>query len=157
MLYSYIIYDIVFDINDIVHDIVYDSLPDVWYLKFSRADVLGRLPVIPCYLNGNSFNTFPQTFRGKIPMEATADSRPDSATIRLADLNQIGWLLYRIRYRTDMYDMTFNIERQCDLQYHKRYQHAIAKSVCLISKSWNLDIGDPVIDIQYQRLVTFNI
>jgi hypothetical protein len=62
----------------IVHNIIYDRLPDVWYLKLSRADVLGRLPLIPCYLNGNSVNTIPRSFRSKISKEATADFRPDS-------------------------------------------------------------------------------
>ena len=43
-------------------------------------NVLGRVPLIPCYLNGNSVNTIPHCFRGKIPREAAADSRPDSGT-----------------------------------------------------------------------------
>ncbi len=30
-------------------------------------NVLGRVPLIPCYLNGNSVNTIPHCFRGKIP------------------------------------------------------------------------------------------
>jgi hypothetical protein len=68
---SLYVYDIVFDI---VHDIVYDDLPDVLFLKLSRADVLGRVPLIPCCLNGNSFNTIPRRVRGKIPREAAADS-----------------------------------------------------------------------------------
>ncbi len=43
--------------------------------------VIRRVPVIPYYLNGNSVNTIPRSFRGnpgKIPKEDTADSRPDS-------------------------------------------------------------------------------
>ncbi len=72
--------DIVFDIDDIVHDIVNNGLPDVGYLKLRRADVHGRVPLIPCCLNANSVNTIPRSFRGKIPKEATADSRPDSGT-----------------------------------------------------------------------------
>jgi hypothetical protein len=43
-------------------------------------NVLGREPLIPCYLNGNSVNTIPNRLRGKIPREAAADSRPDSGT-----------------------------------------------------------------------------
>jgi hypothetical protein len=43
-------------------------------------NVLGRLPLIPCYLNGNSVNTIPHCFRGKIPREAAADSRLNSGT-----------------------------------------------------------------------------
>ncbi len=61
--YTYIVYDIVFDIDDIVHDIVYDGLPEVWYLNLSRADVLRRVPLIPCYLNDNSVKTIPRNFR----------------------------------------------------------------------------------------------
>ena len=45
-------------------------------------NVLGRVPLIPCYLNGNSLNTIPHwhSFRSRIPLEAAADSRPDSGT-----------------------------------------------------------------------------
>ncbi len=43
-------------------------------------NVLGRVPLIPCYLKGNSVNSIPHCFRGKIPREASADSRPDSGT-----------------------------------------------------------------------------
>jgi hypothetical protein len=63
------------DIDDIVHDIVYNNVFDVWYLKLSRAEsagVLGHVPLISCYLNGNSVNIFlrfPRSFRGQIPKE----------------------------------------------------------------------------------------
>jgi hypothetical protein len=51
-------------------------------------NVLGRVPRIPCYLNGNSVNTIPHCFRGKIPREAAADSRSDSGTgSRLFEIN----------------------------------------------------------------------
>ncbi len=43
-------------------------------------NVLGCVHMIPCYLNGNSLNTIPHSFRSKIPQEAAADSRPDSGT-----------------------------------------------------------------------------
>jgi hypothetical protein len=39
--------------------------------------VLGRVPLIPCYLNCNSVNKIPHCFRGKIPREAAADHRQD--------------------------------------------------------------------------------
>ncbi len=103
--YTYTVYTYVFDIDDIIHDIVYDVLPDVWHLKLSRAEVqlarlaglavlfgVGRVLLIPCYLNGNSVNTIPRSFRGKIPKEATADSRPDSGTgSRLFEINMWLW------------------------------------------------------------------
>ena len=55
-------------------------------------NVLGRVPLIPCYLNGNSVNTIPHCFRGKIPTEAAADSRPDSGTgSRLFEVNMWMW------------------------------------------------------------------
>ena len=55
-------------------------------------NVLGRVPLIPCYLNGNSANTIPHCFRGKIPREASADSRPDSGTgSRLFEINMWMW------------------------------------------------------------------
>ena len=55
-------------------------------------NVLGRVPLIPCYLNGNSVNTIPHCFRGKIPREAAADSRPDNGTgSRLFEINMWMW------------------------------------------------------------------
>ncbi len=42
-------------------------------------NVLGRVPLIQCYLNGNTSNTIPHRYRGAIPAEAAVDSRPDSA------------------------------------------------------------------------------
>jgi hypothetical protein len=55
-------------------------------------NVLGRVPLIPCYLNGNSANTITHYFRGKIPREASADSRPNSGTgKRLFEINMWMW------------------------------------------------------------------
>ena len=55
-------------------------------------NVLGRVPLIPCYLNGNSVNSIPHCFRDKIPREASADSRPDSGTgSRLFEVNMWMW------------------------------------------------------------------
>jgi hypothetical protein len=55
-------------------------------------NVLGRVPLIPCYLNGNSVNTIPHCFRGKISREAAADSRPDNGTgSRLFEINMWMW------------------------------------------------------------------
>ena len=53
-------------------------------------NVLGRVPLIPCYLNGNSVNTIPHCFRCKIPREAAADSRPDNGS-RLFEINMWMW------------------------------------------------------------------
>jgi hypothetical protein len=55
-------------------------------------NVLRRVPLIPCYLNGNSVNTIPHCSRGKIPREAAADPRPDSGTgSRLFEINMWMW------------------------------------------------------------------
>ncbi len=43
-------------------------------------NVLGRVPLIQCYLDGNTSNTIPHMYRGAIPAEAAADSRLDSET-----------------------------------------------------------------------------
>jgi hypothetical protein len=43
-------------------------------------NVLGRAPLIPCYLNGNTMNSIQHKYRSRIPREAAADSRPDSGT-----------------------------------------------------------------------------
>jgi hypothetical protein len=34
--------------------------------EIEMADVYGRVPLIPCYLTGNSVNTIPRSFRGKM-------------------------------------------------------------------------------------------
>ena len=55
-------------------------------------NVLGRVPLIPCYLNGNTSNTIPYRYRGAIPAEAAADSRPDNGTgSRLFEINIWMW------------------------------------------------------------------
>jgi hypothetical protein len=43
-------------------------------------NVLGIVPLIPYYLNGNASNTIPHKYRGAIPAEAAANSRLDSGT-----------------------------------------------------------------------------
>ena len=45
-------------------------------------NVLGRVPLLPCYLKGNTVtvNTIPHSCRSQIPRGAAADSRPDSWT-----------------------------------------------------------------------------
>jgi hypothetical protein len=67
--------------------------------------------------------------------------------IRLGGLETFG-----LDIESDMSDMTStgNIERhgQCDLQFEYtssiQYQHTISKFVRSISKSWNLNIGNPI-------------
>ncbi len=55
-------------------------------------NVLGRVPLIPCYLNGNTSNTTPHTYREAIPAEAAADSRQDSGTgSHLFEINTWMW------------------------------------------------------------------
>jgi hypothetical protein len=43
-------------------------------------NVLGRVPLIPCYLKGNSHNTIPFSLRRHVPYGAAADSRQGSGT-----------------------------------------------------------------------------
>jgi hypothetical protein len=57
-------------------------------------NVLGRVPLIPCYLDGNTSNTIPHTgmYSGAIPAEAAADSSTDSGTgSRLFEINIWMW------------------------------------------------------------------
>ena len=55
-------------------------------------NVLGRVPLIPCYLNGNDSNTIPYKYRGAIPAEAAADSRHNSGTgSKLFEINIWMW------------------------------------------------------------------
>ena len=44
-------------------------------------NVLGRVPLIPCYLNGNTSNTIPYRYRGAIPPEAAANSRQHNSNV----------------------------------------------------------------------------
>jgi hypothetical protein len=43
-------------------------------------NVLGRAPLLPCYLKGNIHNTFPWSLRHHVPVGAAGDSRQDSGT-----------------------------------------------------------------------------
>ena len=55
-------------------------------------NVLGRVPLMPCYLNGNSHNTIPHSLRQVVPAGAAADSRPDRGTgSRLFEVNIWMW------------------------------------------------------------------
>jgi hypothetical protein len=55
-------------------------------------NVLGRAPLIPCYLNWNISNTVPHRYRGAIPPEAAADSRPNNGNgSRLFEINTWMW------------------------------------------------------------------
>ncbi len=61
-------------------------------------NVLGRVPLIPCYLNGNTHNTIQYKYRDAVPVEAAADSRQDSGT---------GSLLFEINIWMWSYRRTF--------------------------------------------------
>ncbi len=53
-------------------------------------NVLGRVPLLPCYLKGSKVNTIPYSCRSQIPRGAAAasDSRQDSGTgSRLFEVN----------------------------------------------------------------------
>ncbi len=79
-----------FDEFNITHDFDIMGAGDVWYARPQL--VLGRVPLTPCYLNGNTSNTIPYRYRGAIPAEAAADSRPDSGTrSRLFEINIWMW------------------------------------------------------------------
>ena len=55
-------------------------------------NVLGRVPLMPCYLSGNLHNTIPHSLRQVVPAGAAADSRPDSGTgSRLFEVNIWMW------------------------------------------------------------------
>jgi hypothetical protein len=55
-------------------------------------NMLGRVPLIPCYLNGNKSNTIQHRYRGDIPPEAAKDSRPDNGNgSRLFEINIWMW------------------------------------------------------------------
>ena len=57
-----------------------NQVPYISVCPVTVENVLGRVPLIPCYLNGKSANTIHHCIRGKIPQKAAADSRPDSGT-----------------------------------------------------------------------------
>jgi hypothetical protein len=86
-------------------------------------NVLGRVPLIQCYQNGNSANIIPHNLRGKIPTEAAADSRPDSGTgSRLFEINMWMW-----RYgRTATFPRQFSVEQAVKMR-KKRVQESRAR------------------------------
>jgi hypothetical protein len=55
-------------------------------------NVLGCVPLMPCYLKGNFHNTIPHSLCHSVPAGAAADSRPDSRTgSRLFKVNIWMW------------------------------------------------------------------
>ena len=55
-------------------------------------NVLGRVPLMPCYLKGNLHSTIPHSLWHAVPAGAAADSRPDSGTgSRLFEVNIWMW------------------------------------------------------------------
>jgi hypothetical protein len=55
-------------------------------------NVLGRVPLIPCFRNGYISSTIPHCSWGKIPKEAAADSRLESwIGSRLFEINMWMW------------------------------------------------------------------
>ena len=55
-------------------------------------NVLGKVPLIPCFLCGNKDNTIPHSLRHHVPDGAAADSRPYSGTgSRLFEVNIWMW------------------------------------------------------------------
>ncbi len=85
-------------------------------------NVLGRVPLIPCYLNGNTMNSIQHKYRSKIPREAAADSRPDSGT---------GRRLFEVNIWTWRYGRTFpreiSVEQVVELR-KKRLQNSRVRS-----------------------------
>ncbi len=79
-------------------------------------NVLGRVPLMPCYLNSNSINTIPHKYRTRIPREAAADSRPWSDSGTRCLLYEINILMWR-------YGRTFpreiSVEQAVDLRKKK--------------------------------------
>jgi hypothetical protein len=56
-------------------------------------NVLGQVPLILCYLNGNTANTIQHKYRSRIPRDTAADSRPNSGTgSRLFDSEVNVWM-----------------------------------------------------------------
>ena len=58
------------------------------------SNVLGRIPLIPCYMDGQKHLTIPHRFRKSNLGRAIADSRPDNGTgssLRLYELNIWLW------------------------------------------------------------------
>jgi hypothetical protein len=55
-------------------------------------NVLGRVPLIQCFLRGNKNNTIPYSLRYEVLDGAAADSRHDSGTgSRLFEVNVLMW------------------------------------------------------------------
>ncbi len=60
-------------------------------------NVLGRVPLLPCYMMGNKQNTIPHALQYHVPNGAAADSRPNSGTgSRLFEVNIWMWRKGRV-------------------------------------------------------------
>ncbi len=56
------------------------QVPSLYHDVCRVENVLGQVPLIPCYLNGNSVNTIPHCFRGKIPGQGKLQRIQDPTT-----------------------------------------------------------------------------
>ena len=57
-----------------------NQVPTLYVCPVTVENYLRRVPLLPCYLKGNTVNTNPHSCRSQIPKGAAADSRPDSGT-----------------------------------------------------------------------------
>ena len=93
-------------------------------------NVLGRVPLIPCCLNGNSLNTIPHSFRSRIPWAAAADSRPDSRT---------GSLLFKLEVNIWMWKYGRTFPREFSVEdavamRKKRVQESRARAAATLQR-----------------------
>jgi hypothetical protein len=91
-------------------------------------NVLGRVPLLPCYLKGNTVNTIPHSCRSQIPRGAAADSRPDSRTgSRLFEVNIWMW-----KYRRP-FPRKYSVEEVVALR-KRRVQESRAKGAATLQR-----------------------
>ena len=91
-------------------------------------NVLGRVPLLPCYLKGNAVNTIPHSCRSQIPRGAAADSRPDNGTgSRLFEVNIWMW-----KYGTP-FPREYSVEEAVALR-KKRVQESRARGAATLQR-----------------------
>ena len=93
-------------------------------------NVLGRVPLLPCFLKGNTVKTIPHSCRSQIPRGAAADSRPDSGTgSRLFEVNIWMWKYHDGR----PFPRKFSVEEAVALP-EKRVQESRARAAATLQR-----------------------
>ena len=107
------------------HKLAANQVPTLYVCPVEN--VLGRVPLLPCYLKGNTVNTIPHSCRSQIPRGAAADSRPDNGTgSRLFEVNIWMWKYGR------PFQRKYSVEEAAVALRKKRVQESRARGAATL-------------------------